>query len=189
MNIVMTFKEAEEFALKENLTSDNLKKNYGNYYNFEVINSIGKDDFVTKVENLIYWRNKRQTLVTEVSSWLKDNQLPWTLYVNFDLNAYLAAGVIPMKDMEEGYYLGKCRNNIIGYWDPKSKMFIHTRDSWNLTFTEKIPHLEEIDYAFDLFIPKRKIDISEISENFKIDKWEDGYHSDHKHLIENYKNK
>ena len=179
----MTLEEAKKVAEDNNITKERIKKFYGDFYRFEVAMAIDTPEFIEKVEELVRYTMKREALSNEYFEWRNKNKLG-PLRVEFDLNSYLVAGIIPLKDMEEGYYLGRCRNNIVAYWDPKSKMFIHTRDSFNLTYTEKIPHLEEPDYTYDLFIPIRKMNISEVSENCLIDKWDKGVHVDHRDIID-----
>jgi len=184
----MILEEAEKivknnFIIKDDYSyEENLKSSYGNFYRFEVVNSLGKKDFIKKVEQFIEYKKNRDSLTEEYYKWRNSHKIG-PLRVEFDLNSYLVAGVIPMKNMEEGYYLGSCRNSKVAYWDPMSKMFKHTKSSFNFTYIERIPHLEEIGYSFDLFIPIRKLDISEVDENYKIDKWVDGVHIKHKNLI------
>jgi hypothetical protein len=182
----MKLKEATEIAEENDLVfGDRPKRFLGDYYRFAVINAIGTLDYIQKVEQFVEYKEKRDALSKEVHDFIINNKLG-PLRQHFDLDSYLVAGIVPKKDMEEGYYLGKCRNAIVAYWDPKSKMFEHTRVEWNLRYTEKIPHLEEPDYNYDLFIPIRKLEDSEVNENVRIDKWKDGVHIDQKDQINEY---
>lgn len=182
----MTLEEAKKIAEENELViGDRPKRFLGDYYRFAVVNAVLEDEFIERVKRFVEYKNLRDSLSKEVYDWRLNNKIG-PLRQNFDLDSYLVAGMIPLKDMEEGYYLGKCRNAIIAYWDPKSKMFIHTRDEWNMRYNEKIPHLEEPDYNYDLFIPIRKLKLCEVNENAKINKWKDGVHVDQKEQIEEY---
>jgi hypothetical protein len=112
-----------------------------------------------------------KVLIDELCKWFKDNKLPMSLRAEFDLDSYLNAGMVPMKDLEEGYYLGTCRNNHVAFWNPSRNEFEHTREKWGNRYVDRIPHLEEPNYNYDLFIPIRKLDISEVNEFNNIEKW------------------
>jgi len=186
MNLTEALEKAKENDL---VIGDRPRRYLGDYYRFAVINSIGTFSYIQNVQEFLEYKEKKDSLHDELFKWFKDNKLPTSLRVTFDLDSYLSAGAIPKKDMQKGYYLGKCRNATIAYWDDKSKMFKHTRSSFNLTYIENIPHLEETDYSYDLFIPIRKLDDNEVDENSKIDKWKDGIHIDQKEYVDSYLDK
>lgn len=178
----MTIEEANKIITDHNIDLKKLSKYFGCYYKFEILQHQDTELFIEKVKDFKNYIDLRYKLSTEVTNWLKDNNLGQSLKKDFDLNLYLKSDIININDLEEGYYLGKCRNTIIAYWDKDAKIFKHTKDSFNIKGIDTIPHIQKPNYNFDMFIPIRKLKDSELSENDKIDKWE-GNHVKHSKII------
>lgn len=70
--------------------------------------------------------------------------------------------VIPKDRLEDGaYYFGKCRNASIARWNAAKGKFVHWRTKFGSTFLEEIC-CQEDDDVFDVFLPVRKIELTEI---------------------------
>jgi len=112
-----------------------------------------------------------EKLNDELANWFKDRNLSMYLRAEFDLESYIEGGIVSKNDIEEGYYLGNCRNTVVAYWNPELDKFEHTRTKFGSTYVEIIPHMEEKDYIYDVFIPIRKLDINEVENINKIELW------------------
>jgi len=188
MELEKSLEEAKKIAEDNKLTIENLKSNKDCYYRTKVIEALEwlkyfNDNptftstklpemyFIRRVEKFVEYMEISKKLNDELYNWLRTNKLSNSLRAEFDLDSYLNAGMVPMKDLEEGYYLGKCRNTTVAFWNPSRNEFQHTRTKWGHRYVENIPHLEEPNYSFDLFIPIRKMDINEVDKNNIIELW------------------
>ena len=80
-----------------------------------------------------------------------------------DLEGAVAAGMIPLQDLEDGVlYAGTCRNAQQARWDAARQKFVYKRTKFGSTFNEDINHPEHDD-GYDLFVPTSII--NETSEN------------------------
>lgn len=70
--------------------------------------------------------------------------------------------IIQKADLVEGaYYLGLCRNTNIAQWTGSD--FVYIRHKLGHRFLENIFHPEDDD-RYDVFLPFKKIDLSELVE-------------------------
>lgn len=166
----MTLEEATNIALEHNLKPELLNRNRDCHYRMKVIESIGSDNFIDSIILFKTYLKNEKLLSDELCDWFKNGNIPLSLRSEFDLDSYLVAGMVPLKDMEEGYYLGKCRNAIVARWN-KSGFFEHTRSKHGYRNVERIFHLEEPNIAYDLFVPIRKLEEHEVNMNNKIENW------------------
>ncbi len=77
----------------------------------------------------------------------------------FDIEQYYAAGVIRKSDLvNEGYYVGLCRNANVAQWDEYNQEFIYIRWKLGGQRLDTIKHLEdEQGTSWDAFVPLKYI--------------------------------
>lgn len=70
--------------------------------------------------------------------------------------AFVRLGAIPKKDLVVGaHYKGYCRNASEAVWT--GDKFVYTRHKFGSEFKEYIPHFEDDDGYYDVFVPYQTI--------------------------------
>ena len=87
------------------------------------------------------------------------------LWETFYVEKLIEAGAIPKKDLiDNGYYIGRCRNGKVAQWDAETEKFTYMRTKFKYTFPETIEHFED-NTLFDLFVPIKEATEEQFKEN------------------------
>jgi len=92
--------------------------------------------------------------------YLKEHDIPKRTPFQYDLEEdYYSKGIIrKVKLKDRQYYLGWCRNNPVAMWDKKTQQFWYIKPKFSMMITTPIPHIEDDDGIYDVFIPIREIE-------------------------------
>ncbi len=104
-------------------------------------------------------RHKKGELNLKLLQYMVDHDLKYPTPSECDLEKYYAAGVIRKSDLiNEGYYIGLCRNTTVAQWDAHNQVFIYIRWKCGGQRLDTIKHLEdEQGTCWDAFVPLKYI--------------------------------
>jgi len=99
-------------------------------------------------------------LYNDAYEFLKKHDIPKSTPFKYDLEKdYYSKGIIRKKDLkDQQYYLGWCRNNPVAMWDEKTQNFWYIKAKFQYNITTPIPHIEDDDFTYDVFIPIKELD-------------------------------
>jgi hypothetical protein len=98
----------------------------------------------------------------------KENEIPHNVPRDYNVNDWYDKGVIRGEDLKHGkYYIGKCRNAVIGRWDANKQVMWHMRYKFGF-YADNVNYLDN-DNGFDLFVAIKEIDVNEVPEDAIVD--------------------
>ncbi len=104
-------------------------------------------------------RNKKGELNLKLLQYMVDHDLKYPCPRKCDLEKYYAAGVLKKSDLvNEGYYIGLCRNANVAQWDEYNQVFLCIRWKLGGQRLESIKHFaDEQGTIWDAFVPLKYI--------------------------------
>ncbi len=104
-------------------------------------------------------RHKKGELNLKLLQYMVDHDLKYPIPRECDLEKYYDAGVLKKTDLvDEGYYLGLCRNTNIAQWDEHNQVFWYIREKLGGRRIESLKHFaDEQESCWDAFVPLKYI--------------------------------